>query len=130
MELLTIKIAEVRFNLKEMKKIQNSAKKDLVELIRLYDSWKLEFPSRTHDTLIQHAEIVLKPAHDYYKRLFREDGGDCCHITKMADACDIFNPLVLKDISDTEVVTTLSHGRKVKAFQIRQYFYRWFHFQT
>ena len=49
----------------------------------------------------------MKPARDYYKRLFREDGGDCCHITKMAEACDIFNPLVLKDILETEVVTKL-----------------------
>ena len=62
--------------------------------------------------------MVLQPAHDYYKRLFREDVGDCCHITKMAEACDIFNPLVLKDISETEVVTKLYHmAEKLKHFK-------------
>jgi hypothetical protein len=118
LEMLTIEIAEAKCELRESKKIQSGAKKDLEDVIGLYDSWKLEFPSRTHDTLIQHAEMVLKPAHDYYKRLFREDGGDCCHITKMAEACDIFNPLILKDISETEVVTKLYHmAEKLKHFK-------------
>ena len=67
--------------------------------------------------------MVLKPAHDYYKRLFREDGGDCCHITKMAEACDIFNPLVLKDISETEVVTKLyPMAEKLKHFKYNNIF--------
>ena len=73
LELLIIEIVEAKCNLKEMKKIQSSAKKDLEDVIGLYDNWKLELPSCTHDSLIQHAEMVLKPAHDYYKRLFRED---------------------------------------------------------
>ena len=62
--------------------------------------------------------MVLKPTHDYYKSLFREDGGDCCHIILMTEACDIFNPLVLKGISETGVVTTLHHvAEKLKYFK-------------
>ena len=38
LELLTIQSAEAKFDWKK-EEIQNSAKKDLEEIIRLYDSW-------------------------------------------------------------------------------------------
>ena len=61
--MLVIEIVEAKYDLKEMKKIQSSAKKNLEDVIGLYDIWKLEFPTCTHDTLVQHAEMVLQPAH-------------------------------------------------------------------
>ena len=60
----------------------------------LYDSWKFKFAHCTHDALLQHMKNVLKPAYDYYNKLFKEDGWDCCDIYKKAEACNIFNPLV------------------------------------
>ena len=57
LELLTIKIAEAKFDWKN-EEIQNSAKKDLEEIIRLYDSWRLEFPCCTRYTLLDMQVIV------------------------------------------------------------------------
>ena len=109
LELLTIQVAEAKSELKIIKKTHSVAKKDLDELVKSHEDWKLEFMHRTHDTLLQHGKQVLQPAFGYYKKLFIEDGGDCCHMSKMAEACEIFNPILLKDISETEIVTVLHY---------------------
>ena len=93
-----MEIAEAWFELKEVKKSLTNVKKDLDELMSLYESWKFKFPHCTHDELLQHMKKVLKPAYDYLNRLFKEDGGDCCDIYKKAEACNIFNPLFLKTL--------------------------------
>ena len=54
-------------------------------------------------------KTVLQPAFHYYKKLCIDGDGDCCHISKMAEACDIFNSMLLKDISETEIVTKLHY---------------------
>ena len=66
LELITMEITEAQFELKEVKKSLTNVKKDLDELMSLYDSWKFKFPHRTHDALLQHMKNVLKPAYDYY----------------------------------------------------------------
>lgn len=77
----------------------------------------------TRDTLLQHRKTVLQPAFDYYKKLFID--GDCCHMSKMAEACDMFNPILLKDISQTKVVTKLHYMADILIhFKYNEFFYR------
>ena len=67
--------------------------------------------------------MVIDPVYDYYKKLFKDEGGDCYDFYQMADACDIFNPLYLKDIDETKMITVLyGKAEKLKFFKYKRIF--------
>ena len=61
--------------------------------------------------------VFLGPSGEYYKKLFNEEDGDCYDIRQMVEATQIFNPIFLKDMSDTDVCTVLYNlADKLKYF--------------
>ena len=60
-------MAEAKSELKIIKKSHSVAKKDLDELKKSHEDWRLEFTHCIHDTLRQHGKIILQPVFDYYK---------------------------------------------------------------
>ena len=38
---------------------------------------------------------IMQPAFDYYDKLFKDDKGDCADMMEMAEAVEMFNPIML-----------------------------------
>ena len=66
-----------------------------------------EYPYSDKELLMNHATSIGKPAVEYYHKLFSNEGGDCYNIRQMAEASQIFNPILLLGHTDAEVVTKL-----------------------
>ena len=63
------------------------------------------------------------PAKEYYSHLFTDPKGDCSNIVHMAEAAELFNPVILSDISPTEIVTKLHYlADKLIYFKYDAYF--------
>ena len=92
-----------------------------------YDEWKDEFPYRTHESLTNWGRQLMIPAKEYYLHLFTDQKGDCSNIVHMAEAAELFNPVILSDISPTEIVTKLHYlADKLIYFKYDAYFTEWF----
>ena len=67
------------------------------------------------------------PAKEYYWHIFTDPKGDCSNIVHMAEAAELFNPVMLSDISPTEIVTKLHYlADKLIYFKYDAYFTEWF----
>jgi hypothetical protein len=87
-----------------------------------FEKWKEKFPHRTPDSLLAHGKSILKPAGDYYKKLFLEEGGDCYNIRQMSEASLIFDPIELSKLSDADIVTVNYHrADKLDFFRYRHF---------
>ena len=58
--------------------------------------WKLKFPRRTRQELIDYGKSIGKPAYDYYNKQFQDEGGDLVELRKRGLACKLFDPFFLK----------------------------------
>eukprot|EP00956_Cyclotella_meneghiniana_P022385 scaffold42336_cov60-Cyclotella_meneghiniana.AAC.1 len=94
-------------SLREAKAKEKDITNKLKEIQKSFKEWKSKYPSRTRADLYDHGKSVLGPSEEYYKKLFNEEDGDCYDIRQMVEATQIFNPIFLKDMSDTYVCTVL-----------------------
>ena len=109
LEECTIEIGNVKSNLRELQRTETAIKKKVIEHQKLYDEWKIEFPYRTHDSLTDWGRQLMIPAKEYYTSLFTDPEGDCSNTVHMAEAAELFNPVMLSNISETEIVTKLHY---------------------
>ena len=110
-------LVNAKFSLREAKAKEKDLTNKLKEIQKSFKEWKPKYPSRTRDDLYDHGKSVLGPSGEYYKKLFNEEDGDCYDIRQMVEATQIFNPIFLKDMSDTDVCTVLYNlADKLKYF--------------
>ena len=123
LEEYTIEIGNMKSELKELKKKEKGLKKKVTEFTKKYDDWKNEFPYRIHDSLTNWGRQLMVPAKEYYTHLFSDSEGDCSNVVHMAEAAELFNPIMLSEISETEIVTKLHYlADKLIRFKYDSYF--------
>ena len=86
--------------MKHLKKSEKTAQDALKESKEQFEKWKLEFPCRTKQQLMQHGTDVIAPAAAYYNNLFHSPDGRHYNMRIMAEAAKIFNPIILSECSD------------------------------
>ena len=94
LEEYTIEIGNMKSELKELKKKEKGLKKKVTEFTKKYDDWKNEFPYRIHDNLTNWGRQLMVPAKEYYTHLFSDSEGDCSNVVHMAEAAELFNPIM------------------------------------
>ena len=95
---LTIKVGEAKIQLRKVKKSESEAKTVADAAAENYQEWKQQSPHCNHESLLQHAMAIMQPAFDYYDKLFKDDKGDCADMMKMAEADEMFNPIMLSKL--------------------------------
>lgn len=85
---------------------------------KLLQEWKNKFPARTVAELIQEAHDVAYPGIAYYRKQYREEGGDLYRLRLLAEACQIFDPFKLCSFS-VERLNLLAD--KLSHFEYRQF---------
>ena len=110
LEKLLDKIVDAKMDLRSAKSAEKIVKDEADALHKSFEEWKEKFPHRTPNALIAHGKAILKPAGDYYEKLFLDEEGDCFNIRKMSEACLIFDPIELSKMTDTDIVVT-NHKR-------------------
>jgi hypothetical protein len=93
-------IGGLKNELKHLKKSEKTAQDALKESKEQFEKWKLEFPCRTKQQLMQHGTDVIAPAAAYYNNLFHSPDGRHYNMRIMAEAAKIFNPIILSECSD------------------------------
>ena len=102
---------------------QKGLEKKVIEFTKKYDDWENEFPYRTHDSLTNWGRQLMVPAKEYYTHLFSDSEGDCSNVVHMAQAAELFNPIMLSEISETEIVTKLHYlADKLVTYKYDSYF--------
>lgn len=103
------KLVETKIELRNAQDAEKVVKDESAAVHTSFEKWKEKFPHRTPDSLLAHGKSILKPAGDYYKKLFLEEGGDCYNIRQMSEASLIFDPIELSKLSDADIVTVNYH---------------------
>ena len=74
------------------------------------------------ESLVQHGKDILKPAADYFYNIFQKDDGECHHTLEIAEAAQMFNPIFLAGLSDSDVEVVLHDlAEKLKATKFMQF---------
>mmetsp|Transcript_18351 Transcript_18351/g.31057 ORF Transcript_18351/g.31057 Transcript_18351/m.31057 type:complete len:160 (+) Transcript_18351:319-798(+) len=69
-----------------------------------------------------HGKSILKPAGDYYTKLFLDEEGDCYNIRQMSEAALIFDPVELSKMSDADIATVNYYrADKLDCFRYRHF---------
>lgn len=89
--------AEIRYDARK-KGVEEVVKKLRTHEIAM-DRWNRKFPNKTVNDLVRHGKNIAKPALDYYRSNFNDEGGDMYNLKRASKACQIFNPFVLKEVS-------------------------------
>ena len=118
LETITEKIIEARVKHKEMKMEEKLAKDELdQEWERLYE-WGTVYPHQIKETLMEHAQNIMKPVAEYYKAQFLDPTGDCYPMRVVAEGAQIFNHIFLARQSSADVVTVVYDlADKLKTFK-------------
>ena len=123
LEEYSLEIGNVKSELSALKKNEKGIKELVTEVEKKYDDWKQEFPYRTYESLAKWGRQLLIPAKEYYSKLFNDSEGDCSNVTNMAEAAELFNPIMLSEITDTEIVTKLHYlADKLMMYQYESHF--------
>ena len=70
--------------------------------------------------IITHFQI---PTTEYSTHLFADSEGDCSNVIHMAEAVELYNPIMLSIVSETEIVTKLYYlADKVIMYKYGSYF--------
>ena len=85
---------------------------------KLLQEWKHKFPARTVAELIQYTHDGASPGIAYYRKQYREKGGDLYRLRLSAEACQIFDPFKLCSFS-VERLNLLAD--KLSHFEYRQF---------
>ena len=93
-------IAEARQKCRQDKSILKEKQDDIELFEREYFAWKVKFPHRCEDTLLEYCANKADPVIGQYRNLFLDENGDNFRIRKAALACKLFDPLYLKGKED------------------------------
>ena len=86
------------------------------------EDWNVEYPYQSREDLLIHAQNLVNNANDYYKKIFSTEGEDLYHIRQVSEAAQIFNPIYLKDMDETTIVTDLYYlADKFSFFEYKQF---------
>ena len=81
----------------EKRKEVEKAKDKLEKQKNSMDEWNREYPNSIIEDLINHGKSIAQPVLDYYTRNFNQVEGDIYRLKRVARACQVFNPFVLKE---------------------------------
>ena len=114
--------AKLNLELKRKRKEDKELKEKLSQVESAFTQWQLEFPYRTLESLVQHGKDILKPAADYFYNIFQKEDGECHHTLEIAEAAQMFNPIFLAGLSDSDVEVVLHDlAEKLKATKFKQF---------
>ena len=102
----------------EGNRVKDLAVKALKKEDKLLQEWKNKFLAASVAELIVYAHDVASPGIAYYRKQYREEGGDLYRLRLSAEACQIFDPFKLCSFS-VERLNLLAD--KLSHFEYRQF---------